>query len=194
MPDTWTAGVDRATGYVVTASDWNALLGADGSLNFLGTTHDHSGDSGDGGEVGPFIHGVETSTATVSVNENTWTTIASVTIGGLLEYDQVVILGHIAKFTAGDGGAAWTEAKGKIVRTAGAGGIIVGGAESGSTGVGTSFAWGGMFLAVYLAGADGEGAQTFALQAFHDTDVAGVARNVTASIVAVRLRKAATDI
>lgn len=31
----WTSGVDRATGYLVTSSDWNALLGSAGSLNEL---------------------------------------------------------------------------------------------------------------------------------------------------------------
>lgn len=48
MPDVWTPGVDRATGVLITATMHNELLGADGSLNFLGTTHDHSGDAGDG--------------------------------------------------------------------------------------------------------------------------------------------------
>jgi hypothetical protein len=55
MADTWTAGVDRAVGYVVTSPNWNELLGADGSLNFLGTTHDHSGDAGDGATVLPCL-------------------------------------------------------------------------------------------------------------------------------------------
>lgn len=33
----WTDGTDRATGYVVTAAVWNALLGATGSLMYLKT-------------------------------------------------------------------------------------------------------------------------------------------------------------
>jgi hypothetical protein len=31
----WTAGITRATGYLVTAANWNSYLGADGSLDFL---------------------------------------------------------------------------------------------------------------------------------------------------------------
>jgi hypothetical protein len=33
----WSDGVDRATGYIVTAADWNTKLGATGSLMYLKT-------------------------------------------------------------------------------------------------------------------------------------------------------------
>lgn len=51
MPDVYTPPVDRTTGHIVTAAEWNEQIGADGSLAFLGTTHDHSGDAGDGGTL-----------------------------------------------------------------------------------------------------------------------------------------------
>lgn len=45
----WTAPTTRATSDLITASIWNTDL-VD-NISFLGVTHDHSGDSGDGGDV-----------------------------------------------------------------------------------------------------------------------------------------------
>ncbi len=51
----WTVPADRATGDVVTAAQWNLLLGTTSDLSFLGT-HVHSGASGDGGSsLGPLV-------------------------------------------------------------------------------------------------------------------------------------------
>lgn len=50
----WNDGVDRATGYLVTASNWNDLLGATGSLMFLKTHAHNPATAGDGsGSLGP---------------------------------------------------------------------------------------------------------------------------------------------
>lgn len=37
---TWTAGVNRVTGDLISAADWNAYLGAGGSLDYL-SSHSH---------------------------------------------------------------------------------------------------------------------------------------------------------
>jgi len=54
MPNTFTAGQDRATGYVVASALWNLLWGDEGSIDFLGEDHDHDGDAGDGANLDPF--------------------------------------------------------------------------------------------------------------------------------------------
>lgn len=49
----WTALVNRAVGFLVTATNWNELLGASGNLEML-KLHKHSGADGDGDdEIGP---------------------------------------------------------------------------------------------------------------------------------------------
>ncbi len=51
----WTPPTTRANGNLITATIWNTDL--TDNLSFLGVSHDHSGDSGDGGNVtrGMFI-------------------------------------------------------------------------------------------------------------------------------------------
>lgn len=51
----WTDGVDRATNYIVTATNWNDLIGAAGSLMQL-KSHAHGGTTGEGSQsIGPLV-------------------------------------------------------------------------------------------------------------------------------------------
>ena len=51
----WQAGATRATGDLILATDWNAYLGAGGSLDFA-STHTHTGAAGDGStSLGPLV-------------------------------------------------------------------------------------------------------------------------------------------
>lgn len=53
----WNDGVDRATNYVVTATNWNDLIGASGSLMQL-KSHAHGGTTGEGStSLGPLVKG-----------------------------------------------------------------------------------------------------------------------------------------
>ncbi|MBI4496319.1 MAG: hypothetical protein HY689_00235 [Chloroflexi bacterium] len=50
----WTAGADRATGFVVTSAVWNSYMGTAGNFEFL-SVHDHSGAAGQGaGTITPY--------------------------------------------------------------------------------------------------------------------------------------------
>lgn len=51
----WTDGVDRAVGFLITATHWNQLLGAAGSLMQL-KSHAHGGTTGEGSQsLGPLV-------------------------------------------------------------------------------------------------------------------------------------------
>lgn len=50
MANTFTPGTDRATGYVVTSANWNALYGDEGSVDYLGEDQAHYGDTGGGAD------------------------------------------------------------------------------------------------------------------------------------------------
>lgn len=51
----WTDGLDRATGFIVSAVNWNELLGAAGSLMQL-KSHAHGGTTGEGSQsIGPLV-------------------------------------------------------------------------------------------------------------------------------------------
>lgn len=53
----WNDGVDRATGYIVSSTNWNDLLGAAGSLMQL-KSHAHGGVTGEGSQsIGPLVLG-----------------------------------------------------------------------------------------------------------------------------------------
>lgn len=47
---TWTATADRATGYLVTAANYNEMLGSSGNIEEL-KLHTHDGTNGDGAEL-----------------------------------------------------------------------------------------------------------------------------------------------
>jgi hypothetical protein len=51
---TWTDGTDRSVGDVVTETEWNELIGAEGSLMVL-KTHTHDGTTGGGGTLVPNV-------------------------------------------------------------------------------------------------------------------------------------------
>jgi hypothetical protein len=51
----WTDGIDRATNYIISAINWNDLLGAAGSLMQL-KSHRHGGTTGEGSQsIGPLV-------------------------------------------------------------------------------------------------------------------------------------------
>ena len=51
----WNDGVDRATNYIITATNWNDLIGASGSLMQL-KAHAHGGTTGEGSQsLGPLV-------------------------------------------------------------------------------------------------------------------------------------------
>lgn len=53
----WTDGTSRATGYLITAANWNDLLGASGSLMQL-KSHAHGGTTGEGStSIGALVLG-----------------------------------------------------------------------------------------------------------------------------------------
>lgn len=49
--EVWTDPEDLAVGHVVTAAEWNLLLGENGSLAYLGNVHAHDGAPGSGGTL-----------------------------------------------------------------------------------------------------------------------------------------------
>lgn len=59
----WNDGVDRATNYIVTATNWNDLIGASGSLMQL-KSHAHGGTTGEGSQtLGPLVKATFTDAA-----------------------------------------------------------------------------------------------------------------------------------
>jgi hypothetical protein len=59
----WSDGIDRAANYIVTAVNWNALLGAAGSLMQL-KNHTHGGTTGEGStSLGPLVKSTFTDAA-----------------------------------------------------------------------------------------------------------------------------------
>ena len=63
----------KITGDLVDADDWNDVING---INFLGNTHDHTGDAGDGGTVPAGL-------TKIAENEVTGSSVASVTLGSI---------------------------------------------------------------------------------------------------------------
>ena len=161
----WTAPADFAVGHLVTAAEWDALLGTTGSLASIRPAYESQAD----GSADP--------------RDNTWTSLASVTFD-VYNGDMVLLLGAITNVDLHVDVAAFYWVQAKIDRTAGAGGTIVQPVIAENSPPIADFGVPLTPWATFAAAADGQ--HTFATQICIETDLAVGPHHAHGSLLAVK--------
>ncbi len=151
--------------------------------------HDHSGDAGDGGEIGSVLHGYEyASGSSITINKGAWATICSVSFTPVAATDLFYLIGSAVIVHDGTSGQ---EARAIIDRTAGVNGTIL---QPTAYARGASGGQAHSLTPIALFIPADTGAQTFALRGYQNSDDGGNTATNSGSLIVIRLRAPAASI